>query len=69
MFKIYPDDLSLMSAYGLVNSLAVILLGAAVGSWIDSTSRLRQEEEETRSFYFSYKVNFIILNDVVGMCL
>lgn len=41
MFRIYPDSLTLMSIYGLVNSLSVFLLGAAIGTWIDTTSRLR----------------------------
>lgn len=41
MYKIHPENLSLLAIYGLVNSLSVLLLGAAIGNWIDGTHRLR----------------------------
>ena len=41
LFKIFPDNLTLVAAYGLVNCVVSISLGAAVGNWIDSTTRLK----------------------------
>lgn len=41
LFKIFPQNLTLVGAYGLANCVVSITLGAAVGNWIDSTTRLR----------------------------
>ena len=41
LFKLYPGNLTLVAGFGLVNCATCILLGAAVGGWIDRTERLR----------------------------
>jgi len=41
LFHLYPGNLTVVAAYGLVNSLVSILGGPQVGAWIDSTRRLR----------------------------
>lgn len=41
VFRIRDQDLTLIAAYGLTNCLVQILLGSAVGSWIDRTTRMR----------------------------
>lgn len=41
LFRIQPDSLTLLAGYGLARSLTSILFGAALGSWIDRTGRLR----------------------------
>lgn len=41
MYKIRPEDLLLVSLYGLINCISTIIFGASVGNWIDSTTRLR----------------------------
>ena len=40
LFRIFPDDLTLVAAFGLTNSLISITLGAYIGNWIDSSNRL-----------------------------
>eukprot|EP00092_Neocalanus_flemingeri_P013086 GFUD01014101.1.p1 GENE.GFUD01014101.1~~GFUD01014101.1.p1 ORF type:complete len:517 (-),score=89.43 GFUD01014101.1:192-1742(-) len=41
LYKIHPEDLSLIAAYGLANSAVSIIFGASIGNWIDSSKRLR----------------------------
>jgi Ferroportin1 (FPN1) len=41
LFRIRPESLLLMAGYGLARSVSSILLGAALGAWIDRTGRLR----------------------------
>ena len=40
LFKIFPENLTLVAAFGLANCVVSITLGAAVGNWIDSSTRL-----------------------------
>jgi len=40
LYKIYPEDLSVVSGYGLANSAVSIIFGASIGNWIDSSQRL-----------------------------
>jgi len=40
LFRIYPEDLSVVSGYGLANSAVSIIFGASIGNWIDSSQRL-----------------------------
>ena len=40
LFKIFPENLTLVAAYGLAKCVVSITLGAAVGNWIDSSTRL-----------------------------
>ena len=42
VFRIYPENLTLVAAFGLIRCLVRITLGASVGSWIDGVKRLRQ---------------------------
>ena len=41
LFRIYPENLSLVAAYGLTKCLLSITLGAAIGNWIDGVQRLK----------------------------
>ena len=41
LYRIYPDNLTLVAAFGLTDSFVSITLGAAVGNWIDASQRLR----------------------------
>jgi len=41
LFRIYPEDLRVVSAYGLANCVVNIIFGASIGNWIDSSQRLR----------------------------
>jgi iron-regulated transporter 1 len=41
LFKVRPEDLRLVSVYGLVNCVASIVCSAHIGNWIDSTTRMR----------------------------
>lgn len=41
MVNLAPEDLRLVSIYGLVLGVSVIIFGAFVGSWIDRTPRLK----------------------------
>jgi iron-regulated transporter 1 len=40
MVELAPENLRLVAIYGLVTSVSVILLGAAIGNWIDKSQRL-----------------------------
>ncbi|XP_064456286.1 solute carrier family 40 member 1-like [Ornithodoros turicata] len=39
--KLYPDSLRLAAIYGFTACIAIILLGAPIGRWVDKTPRLR----------------------------
>ena len=41
LVRIAGSDLQLPAAYGLASGLAIFLLGALVGGWVDSTPRLK----------------------------
>ena len=41
MVELAPDNLRLVSIYGLVLSISVILFGAPIGNWIDKSQRLK----------------------------
>ena len=41
LFRIYPENLSLVAAYGLTKCVLSITLGAAIGNWIDGVQRLK----------------------------
>ncbi|KAL3161599.1 hypothetical protein ABBQ32_010458 [Trebouxia sp. C0010 RCD-2024] len=41
MLEVYPSSLALVSAFGLVDSLAKVFCGSSVGSYIDRTTRLK----------------------------
>ena len=41
VFRLYPQNLTLVAAFGLVRSFVSIALGASVGNWIDGVQRLR----------------------------
>jgi len=41
LFKIFPENLTIVAAFGLIDSLASITLGAVIGSWIDASNRLK----------------------------
>ena len=41
LFKIFPDNLTLVAAFGLTNCVVSITLGAHIGNWIDSSNRLK----------------------------
>ena len=41
LFRIYPENLTLVAAYGLTKCFLSITLGAAIGNWIDGVKRLR----------------------------
>ena len=40
VFRIYPQNLTLVAAFGLVRCFVSIALGASVGNWIDGVQRL-----------------------------
>ena len=40
MVELAPENLRLVSIYGLVLSISVIIFGASIGNWIDKTPRL-----------------------------
>lgn len=44
MVNLAPENLRLVSIYGLVLSVSVIVFGAFIGAWIDKTSRLRSAQ-------------------------
>ena len=41
MVELAPQNLRLVSVYGLVLSISVIILGAPIGNWIDKSQRLK----------------------------
>ena len=41
LVRIAGDNLQLPATYGLASGLAVFLLGALIGDWVDSTPRLK----------------------------
>ena len=41
LFRIYPENLTLVAAFGLIRCFVSITLGALVGNWIDRGERLR----------------------------
>ena len=41
LFRIFPDNLTLVAAFGLTNCVVSITLGAHIGNWIDSSNRLK----------------------------
>ena len=41
MVELAPENLRLVSIYGLVLSVSVIIFGAFIGDWIDKTKRFR----------------------------
>ena len=41
MVELSPQDLRLVSIYGLVLSISVIIFGAPIGNWIDKSQRLK----------------------------
>ena len=40
MMKLHCDDLRLVAIYGFARCFTVIMLGAAIGNWIDRSKRL-----------------------------
>ena len=40
VFRIYPQNLTFVAAFGLVRSFVSIALGSSVGTWIDGVQRL-----------------------------
>ena len=40
MVELAPDNLRLVSCYGLVLSVSVMIFGALIGDWIDKSKRL-----------------------------
>ena len=41
MMIISPESLRVTAVYGLCNNVAILLLGAVVGDWVDKTPRLK----------------------------
>ena len=41
MVELAPENLRLVSIYGLVLSISVIIFGAPIGNWIDKSKRLK----------------------------
>ena len=39
--RVFPENLTIVAAFGLIDSLASITLGAVIGSWIDASNRLK----------------------------
>ncbi|XP_076349318.1 ferroportin-like [Tachypleus tridentatus] len=55
--KLYPESLRLSAVYGFTASLAIIVCGAPIGSWIDKTARLK-----------AARMSLIVQNGVVVLC-
>ena len=41
LFRIFPENLRVIAAYGITNSLVSIISGSVIGSWIDNNHRLK----------------------------
>jgi iron-regulated transporter 1 len=41
MIELAPESLQLVATYGFSKGAAVLLFGAIIGDWVDSTPRLR----------------------------
>jgi len=41
LFRIYPENLQLLAAYGFANCTTSILFGASIGNWIDASERFK----------------------------
>jgi len=61
LFRIYGEDLTLVSAYGLANCAVSIIFGASLGNWIDSSQRLRAAKTFLIIQNFSVAVDCILL--------
>lgn len=61
LLKLYPKDLVMQAGYGLANTVIIIIFGAWIGSWIDSTKRLKAAKSFLIVQNTSVSINCVIL--------